>query len=688
MAVARLVALSGPDKGQVFEVPLRGGGIGREAGNLVQLSDLSVSRSHCSLQLRDGALVLCDGGGRNRTVVNGEPMALRGVHALKAGDEITVGKTRLLFTPLEDKRESGGPRSATPATKPVRVTMEIGSRELLANSRGMPGSEGERARRHLDALVQIGDLLRVAKSRDKLINTACEQALSALSGQRAYLMLADSRDRITMRAIARSRDARDGAASSLPGTLIDKVARAGRVLNVDTDTGPAVAAPVYRFAASGATQDAEVSAQPIGLLCVERHVGRSFDDIDATAAVALAQLLSAALFNHETHAALTHENHVLSEQVGGREFVGESAPALAVRAFVAKVGPSDATVLLTGESGSGKEMVARAVHQASRRAHAPFIAVNCAALTESLIESELFGHEKGAFTGATDRKLGRFELADGGTLFLDEVGELPLACQTKFLRVLEEQVFERVGGSRSIAVDVRVVAATNRDLLAMSQRGGFREDLYYRLSVIHTIVPPLRERQSDIARLAQHFLTKLRHQVPRRVEGFSAEAMRLLEQHRWPGNVRELKNAVERAIVLGDGGKIQPDDLPPHVRQPSAAQTLANAHRERGRMRMPTAPFAQAPGYPPASVDAQSPYPPARTTGPGAPGRYADGNRFAVTPPAGTQAMSEALPLRELEKRGIQAALRATGGNKAQAAQLLEIDRSTLYKKIKDYNIK
>ena len=323
--------------------------------------------------------------------------------------------------------------------------------------------------------------------------------------------------------------------------------------------------------------------------------------------MALTQLLSAALFSQETRAALTHDNRVLSDQVGGREFIGRSGPARDVRAFVAKVGPSDATVLLTGESGSGKEMVARAVHQASRRSHAPFIAVNCAALTETLIESELFGHEKGAFTGATDRKLGRFELADGGTLFLDEVGELPLSCQTKFLRVLEEQVFERVGGSRSIAVNVRVVAATNRDLLAMSQRGGFREDLYYRLSVIHTVVPPLRQRQSDIALLAEHFLARLRHQVARTVTGFAPQAMRLLEQHRWPGNVRELKNAIERAIVLGDGSAIQPRDLPPHIRQPSAAQTLADAPQQRARMRMPTAPFAEAPGYPPTPRTAEHP---------------------------------------------------------------------------------
>ncbi len=327
-------------------------------------------------------------------------------------------------------------------------------------------------------------------------------------------------------------------------------------------------------------------------------------------------------------------------------------------------------MLLTGESGSGKEMVARAIHRASRRARGPFIAVNCAALTETLIESELFGHEKGAFTGATERKLGRFELADKGTLFLDEVGELPLGCQTKFLRVLEEQVFERVGGTRPIQTDVRVVAATNRDLAQMARRGGFREDLYYRLSVIHTVVPPLRERPDDIPELAEYFLARLRHQVARRVTGFSAEAMRALSSHPWPGNVRELKNAVERAIVLGDGELIRPEDLPPGIGdggRSAVSYASVSAGPMAGRKLPPE--VTPGPGMLPSVESRLAPTPP--------------GGMPAVAPPAADKPRS----LKELEREGIIAALEATGGNKAQAAQILEIDRSTLYKKIKDYEI-
>jgi DNA-binding NtrC family response regulator len=310
-------------------------------------------------------------------------------------------------------------------------------------------------------------------------------------------------------------------------------------------------------------------------------------------------------------------------------------------------------------------MVARAIHDASRRSKKSFVAVNCAALTESLIESELFGHEKGAFTGANERKLGRFELANDGTLFLDEVGELPLGCQTKFLRVLEEQTFERVGGGKPIVVDVRVVAATNRNLGEMVRRGEFREDLYYRLSVIHTQVPPLRRRKGDIPALCEHFLSKLSRQVARRIVGFSPDAMEMLVAYPWPGNVRELKNAVERAIVLGDGQHIQVADLPPNI--------VAGVAGPAGPASGPPVPGSGSPPYPRPAHGFPTP-----PTHPGVP--PAD----STPAPAKTSAPKS---LKELEREGIIAALQATGGNKAQAAQILEIDRSTLYKKIKDYGI-
>jgi two-component system response regulator HydG len=408
----------------------------------------------------------------------------------------------------------------------------------------------------------------------------------------------------------------------------------------------------------------------IGILWIDRK-GSAWEQIDSLAALCLAHLLGAAWVSADARDQAVRRADALEEQLLGPpsaadgELIGRSEAAQRVTAFVKRVGPSDATVLLGGESGAGKEMVARAIHRASRRAKGPCVAVNCAALTETLIESELFGHEKGAFTGATDKKAGRFEMADKGTLFLDEVGELPLVLQTKFLRVLEERRFERVGGQKSIDVDVRMVAASNRDLAEMVKRGTFREDLFYRLSVIQLDVPPLRERLDDVPMLAEHFLARFRHQGARRISGFAPDALAAMTRYAWPGNVRELRNAVERAIVLGDREQIVAEDLPPQV--------LAAAAPSRTRHSPPTPPLgsamsgATAPSQPVsmATIDPPPPPPP-----------------IATKPP-----VVAARSLRDLEKEGILAALAATGGNKAQAAVILEIDRSTLYKKLKDYDI-
>jgi two-component system, NtrC family, response regulator HydG len=227
-----------------------------------------------------------------------------------------------------------------------------------------------------------------------------------------------------------------------------------------------------------------------------------------------------------------------------------------------QIAPSRATVLVTGESGTGKGELARALHEKSPRARAPFVQVNCAALAESLLESELFGHERGAFTGAERLRIGRFEQAAGGTLFLDEIGEISPALQVKLLRVLQERVFERVGGNAPIQPDVRLIAATNRDLSTDVAAGRFREDLYYRLNVITLEMPPLRGREGDIALLAQHFLRRFASMAHKRIDGFTERARTQLLARRWPGNVRELENAIERAVVLCEGRTIDVDDLP------------------------------------------------------------------------------------------------------------------------------
>jgi two-component system response regulator HydG len=322
------------------------------------------------------------------------------------------------------------------------------------------------------------------------------------------------------------------------------------------------------------------------------------------------------------------------EQDLGREhdphgLLGGSEAMRRVLEQIRKVAPTDATALIMGESGTGKELVARALHDGSLRREKPFVSVSCAAIPEGLLESELFGHEKGSFTGALRRKLGRFELAHEGTLFLDEVGELPPSVQVKLLRVLQERRFERVGGEETVDVDVRLVSATNRDLPAMVKEGRFREDLYYRLDVVAIHLPPLRERPGDVEELARHFLARAAPRIGRAVKGFSPEALDLLRRHRWPGNVRELENVVEQALVFAEGETIGAAELPQAVRRAPAA-----------------------PGLP---------------------------------VPSGDRSLTEILE--DIERQLILAAYEKAGGVKAETARLLGIKPSALYYKLEKYGI-
>jgi transcriptional regulator with GAF, ATPase, and Fis domain len=278
---------------------------------------------------------------------------------------------------------------------------------------------------------------------------------------------------------------------------------------------------------------------------------------------AIAAIAAAPLENARRVDWLEGENERLQEEIHvEHQMIGQSSAMRAVYKFIGKVAPTDSTVLIRGESGTGKELAARAIHLNSMRAAKPFVAINGATLSETLLESELFGHEKGAFTGAIAQKSGKLEIADGGTLFLDEIGELTPLIQAKLLRVLQEHEFERVGGTRPIKVNVRIVAATNKDLEVAVSSGSFRQDLYYRLNVVSITMPPLRNRRDDIQLLTSYFAAVYSKKCKRRIKGVSAEARSLLRAYDWPGNVRELQNAIERAVVLGSTDLLLPEDLP------------------------------------------------------------------------------------------------------------------------------
>jgi Nif-specific regulatory protein len=347
-----------------------------------------------------------------------------------------------------------------------------------------------------------------------------------------------------------------------------------------------------------------IAAQSRSVLCVplimlERMLGAiyldtddplvKFDENHLQLLTAVAAISAVAIENARNFERLQSENaRLLSDADIEHNMIGESPLLQKVYQLISKVAPTDSTVLISGESGTGKELAARAIHRNSKRADKPFIAVNCAALAESLLESELFGHEKGAFTGALVQKKGRLELADSGTIFLDEIGDLSPGLQTKLLRVLQEREFERVGGNRTIKIDVRLLAATNRDLEDAIVRGSFRRDLYFRLNVVNLKMPALRERREDIPLLANYFARKYGDKCNRVVFGISPEARRLLANYDWPGNVRELENAIERAIVLGPTDHILPDDLPEAVvefRANAASESGSNYHEQVVQMK-------------------------------------------------------------------------------------------------------
>jgi DNA-binding NtrC family response regulator len=353
--------------------------------------------------------------------------------------------------------------------------------------------------------------------------------------------------------------------------------------------------------------------------------------------------------------------------------IGESGRMLAAVKTIARVADSTATVLLHGESGTGKELFARLLHEKSARSAQPFVALNCAAIPEALLESELFGHEKGAFTGAVGRKAGRFERAHGGTLFLDEVGDLSLGAQAKVLRALQEHEVERVGGEGVLHVDVRVVAATNKDLAREVQLGRFREDLYYRLAVVVLTLPPLRERGDDIRLLAEHCVARFACAHRRPTRAISREALALMAAYPWPGNVRQLSNVLERAVLLADGPVLLPAHLPADVRAPAPDLGLAI-----------TASMTPGRGLPHYGLPSYG-MPAGGLSGYGLPAQSVMPSNAATAGTPGSGPGETLLPLGELERRHIAHALALTGGHLARAAELLGIHRNTLRRKLQEY---
>ncbi|MBZ5576966.1 MAG: sigma 54-interacting transcriptional regulator [Acidobacteriia bacterium] len=511
-----LLVLSGPRLSERFSLGAEEVRIGRAPGSTIRLDEAGVAWEHCVVQRTGGRVRVADRRSGTGTYVNGLRVA---EHWLEPGDQMAIGETLLLYREEE----------LAPAIGPQQTLLRACS--LLFLFRAIGTSENAELRGTLEAqlLELISDLV------------PCRGG-----------------------AVLMGRDAGElCAAAETPAlqALAERACREGAV--AEPESGD-VAAPLYfRGVLSGL----------IAAHFPPEEAGHLQDHCDTLAAVATLGAL--ALETAREVESLHTEKVLLLERLGGNGggIIGESTALRKLMQMVSRVAASDSSVLILGESGTGKEMVASAIHQQSPRAKRPFVAINCAAITETLLESELFGHEKGAFTSAVAQKKGKLELAEGGTVFLDEIGELALPLQAKLLRVLQQREFERVGGTRTWKLDVRVVAATNRDLLGEVRRGAFREDLYHRLNVVALHVPPLRERTEDIPALATHFLKGAAARCHRRVSGIAPEAMGHLVAYPWPGNVRELENAIERAVVLGDGDVVAAEDLPETVLDAPASQT-------------------------------------------------------------------------------------------------------------------
>jgi transcriptional regulator with GAF, ATPase, and Fis domain len=553
----RLAAISGKLKGAIFALNEESLVIGRETAANLCIADASVSRRHSKIEKKESGFVLTDLESLNGTFVNDVPVKSR---LLEHGDRVRIGDSQFLFLMHEGDATS---KSSDVRLEEAHVvsgsTIQIRFDDAIYQMT-----------RDLSVLMKISTSINSIRGLDNLLERLLELLFEVVPAQRGAILLTDQDSFETSLVFGLDRVLGKDASVTVSRTIVQQVLRDGVAL-------------LANDAASETTlaSDSLIAARTRSVMCVplilfDRKLGVLY--LDSTLVrdqfnrdhlqlvTAIAGIAAVAIENARQFEWLETENERLLADVNiEHNMVGESAAMQRVYHFISKVAPTDATVLISGESGTGKELAARAIHRNSKRAQKTFMAVNCAALTESLLESELFGHEKGSFTGALAQKKGRLEIADGGTVFLDEVGELTPPLQVKLLRVLQERHFERVGGTVTINVDLRLIAATNKNLEEAIEVGQFRQDLYYRLNVVSLELPALRERRDDIMLLANYFADKYGTRCNRKLKGFSTEARNCLIAYDWPGNVRELENTIERAIVLGTTEWILPEDLPEAV---------------------------------------------------------------------------------------------------------------------------
>jgi transcriptional regulator with GAF, ATPase, and Fis domain len=566
----RLVVLAGPLKGGIFDLAESTLTIGRESTNQICLADLAVSRRHCVIERRDDDFLIRDLESYNGTYVNGVPVKER---ILAHSDRIIIGDSHFLVL----LGEAGGTlqfnvvqldEERAPSIETVRLRREdilyLQPDKMLDE---LP--QHERLARDLNALLKISTAVSSIRTLESLASELFGLIFAVVPAKSGAILLVDeSRDSETFQTeFGWDRQEGGDRPVRVSQTIVRRVMREGiSILSNDAQTN----ANFTSTESIAALQIRSLLAVPIavhdrrlGVLYLSTSDPLSiFDEDHLQLMTAIAGIAAVAIENVRHLEWLENENRRLVDEIFSHNMVGESPRLRDVQNLITRAARADSTVLIRGESGTGKELAAQALHRASARVNKPFVAINCAALAETLLDSELFGHEKGAFTGAVAQKKGKLEIADGGTVFLDELGEMSPMLQSKLLRVLQEREFERIGGTRTIKTDIRLVAATNRDLEAMMKQGTFRSDLYYRLNVVSFSMPPLRERREDIPLLTKHFVKIAAEKCKRSVRGLTREAQACLINYDWPGNVRQLENVIESAIVLGVSDWIRLEDLP------------------------------------------------------------------------------------------------------------------------------
>ncbi len=576
----RLLVIAGPSKDSTIPLPEAEATIGRDPTSTVAVIDPSVSRKHCVLRREDGRFQIKDLESRNGTLVNG--VAIKD-HWLRHGDEIATGDSVFLFLVEEDERVTPASRVEFEESHPTTETRIIHPKEVVYLQpdrllRELPPSS--QIARNLSALLKISRIVHAIRDLEELQAQVLDLIFEVVPAGRGAILLSEGSGQEFNCLYARTRNAAQPQLIRVSRTIARQVMKENvAILGVDVR-------------GSGALRDVEslIAAEVRSLLCVplsvfQRMIGCIYLDSNNTAnrfsedhlqfMAAVAGISAVALDNARRQQWLEQENQRLTMEVRqDQSLVGECGKMKEIFQFLARVAPTESTVLIEGESGTGKELAAKALHRNSPRASKPFVAINCAAIPESLLESDLFGHERGAFTGAATQKKGRLEVADGGVVFLDEIGELAPALQVKLLRVLQEREFDRVGGTHPIKVDIRLIAATNRDLDEAVKQGGFRQDLYYRLAVVRLTMPPLRERREDIPMLTRHFVQKHAKKCKVKAKPISPEAMAALVNYEWPGNIRELENAIERALVMGSSDMVLLEDLPESLLEQNAPEEM------------------------------------------------------------------------------------------------------------------